>query len=84
MLVYGAGCRFTIVRLRIVSYYDFPSVCESYLSCVTAMGPPRRFNKYGPKKGEVVYSEVNEKEEIESLKRRVVDEAPEPGSQLRR
>ena len=42
------------------------------------------FNKYGPKKGAPEYLEVDENEEIEMLTKRINDEAPAPGSQLRR
>jgi hypothetical protein len=41
------------------------------------------FNKYGPKRGPE-YLEVDENEEIEALKKRISEEAPAPGSQLRR
>ena len=42
------------------------------------------FNKYGPKKGAPEYLEVDENEEIEMLTKRIIAEAPAPGSQLRR
>jgi hypothetical protein len=42
------------------------------------------FNKYGPKKGAPEYLQVDENDEIEMLMKRIADEAPAPGSQLRR
>ena len=47
--------------------------------------PPKklRFNKYGPKRGEVVYCEVDEGEEVATLRQRCADEAPPPGTQPR-
>ena len=42
------------------------------------------FNKYGPKKGAPEYLEVDENDEVAMLMKRITDEAPAPGSQLRR
>ena len=42
------------------------------------------FNKYGPKGRQPEYLETDENEEIAMLHRRIMDEAPAPGSQLSR
>ena len=42
------------------------------------------FNKYGPKKGAPEYLEVDENDEVALLMKRITDEAPALGSQLRR
>jgi hypothetical protein len=42
------------------------------------------FNKYGPKGRQPEYLEVDENDEIVMLQKRIQEEAPESGSQLRR
>ena len=39
--------------------------------------------QYGPKRGEIYYTEVDEDEEVATLRRRCEEEAPSSGSQLR-
>jgi hypothetical protein len=43
-----------------------------------------KFNKYGPKRVKAAEPIVDENEEIETLRKRIIDESPQPGTQQRR